>query len=69
MQEVTAIYMESKNKLIFIGGIKIKENNKKNISRNYKQGYRIYDSKGIIQTIMAEGSGIGRNGGLYLIYK
>ncbi len=62
--------MQSKNDLIFIGGIKNNMKNYiKNISRNYKQGYRIYDSKGIIQTITAEGSGIGRNGGLYLVYK
>lgn len=60
--------MQSKNSLIFIGGISNKQN-KKNISRNYKQGYRVYDSKGVVQTILSEGSGIGNNRGLYLVYK
>jgi hypothetical protein len=54
---------------MFVGGI---ESNKwikdgKDLSRNFKQGYRIYDSNGISTAITAKGGGIGSYSGLYII--
>lgn len=60
----------SPNELIFIGGI---DSNKwikdgKSLSRNYKQGYRVYDSNGIAATLSAQGTGgLGGALGLYLM--
>ena len=54
--------------LIFLGGIgdNLWLNNGKHFSRNYKQGYRVYDSNGIASAINL-GSGIGGSSGLYLV--
>lgn len=54
--------------LIFLGAIQEEFwlNNGKNLSRNYAQGVRVYDSNGIATTI-SQGGGIGGAGGLYLI--
>ena len=54
------------NKLQFIGGIKSKLwlDNGKALSRNYKQGYRVYGIDGIACAITANGGGIGSVGGL-----
>lgn len=63
---------ENKDGLIFLGGIidsKKWLNNGKNYSRNYKQGYRVYDSKGIATAITSQGGGLGGVSGLYLIRK
>lgn len=56
--------------MIFVGGIESNKwlDNGKNLSRNYKQGYRVYDSDGIACTLAAQGSGgLGGYSGLYLI--
>ena len=54
--------------LIFLGGIgnNLWLDNGKHFSRNYKQGYRVYDSNGIASAINL-GSGIGGASGLYLV--
>src|SRR5690606_33790306 len=58
------------NSLIFIGSV---ENSKdrvgdgKKLSRNYSQGERIYDSKGIACSQTAQGGGTGSYTGLYYI--
>ena len=42
--------------------------NGKNLSRNYKQGYRVYDSEGIATSLTAQGTGgLGGYSGLYLV--
>lgn len=58
------------NRLIFIGGIDsplwIDDGNR--LSRNYKQGYRVYDSNGIAQTILSQCmGGFAGYSGLYLV--
>lgn len=58
-----------KNKLIFVGGI---ESNKwlddgKSLSRNFKQGYRVYNSNGIACSLTTNGGGIGSYTGLYVV--
>lgn len=58
------------NELIFLGGIdeKFWVDNGKYLSRNYHQGYRVYDSEGIAQSICAESiGGLGGYTGLYLV--
>ena len=59
----------SKNELIFLGGVSdnLWLNDGKNFSRNHKQGYRVYDSNGIANTLNASGGGLGGCSGLYLI--
>lgn len=58
------------NELIFVGGI---ESNKwiedgKELSRNFKQGYRVYDSNGIATTLTSQCvGGLGGYSGLYLV--
>lgn len=57
------------NALIFMGGI---DSNKwlddgKELSRNYKQGYRVYDSNGIGCAISTNGGGAGGCTGLYIV--
>lgn len=56
------------NKLKFVGGLKdhIWLNNGKFLSRNFKQGYRVYSVKGVAATITSEGGGLGGVSGLYL---
>ena len=63
------LYNQS-NELIFLGGIdeKLWLDNGKYLSRNYRQGYRVYDSEGIAQAIVAQSvGGLGGYTGLYLI--
>lgn len=55
--------------MIFVGGI---ESNKwlddgKSLSRNFKQGYRVYDSNGIACSLTTNGGGIGSYTGLYAV--
>lgn len=58
------------NELIFVGGL---ESNKwledgKELSRNFKQGYRVYDSNGIASTLTSQSiGGLGGYSGLYLV--
>jgi DNA (cytosine-5)-methyltransferase 1 len=59
------------NCLKFVGGINSEETNKwiddgKDLSRNYKEGYRVYDSEGIASCQKNNGGGLGSNTGLYL---
>jgi len=57
------------NELIFVCGIDTTEkwiNNDKELSRNYKEGYRVYDSEGIACCQKTNGGGLGSNTGLYL---
>ena len=39
----------------------------KKLSRNFKQGYRVYSSEGIACSITTNGGGLGGCTGLYLI--
>lgn len=58
------------NCLIFIGGIKSNMwlQDGKKLSRNYKQGYRVYDSEGIANTLNSSSiGGLGVYSGLYLV--
>lgn len=61
------------NELIFVGGL---DNNRlwikdgKFLSRNYKQGYRVYSSSGISTALSAQSvGGIAGQTGLYLEIK
>jgi len=57
------------NELKFVGGIDTTEKwieNDKDLSRNYKEGYRVYDSEGIACCQKTNGGGLGSNTGLYL---
>lgn len=57
------------NELKFVGGIDTTEKwieDKNNLSRNYKEGYRVYDSEGIACCQKTNGGGLGSNTGLYL---
>lgn len=42
-------------------------NDGKELSRNYKEGYRVYDSDGLSATIKANGGGLGGCSSLYMI--
>lgn len=55
--------------LIYVGGLEGGERllDGKEHSRNYRQGYRVYDSLGIANAITANGGGIGGPTGLYLV--
>jgi hypothetical protein len=57
------------NELIFVGGIdgNLWLDNGKQLSRNFKQGYRAYSSEGIACSITTNGGCIGGCTGLYLI--
>lgn len=58
------------NELIFLGGIdnKFWIDNGKYLSRNFHQGYRVYDSNGMAQTLISESrGGLGGYSGLYLV--
>lgn len=62
--------MLNTNNLIFLGGIQSNMwiKNGKQLSRNYKQGYRVFSSLGIAQTLVSQSmGGIGGYSGLYLI--
>ena len=56
--------------LIFVGGFKTRNQtmwieNGKLLSRNFRQGYRVYSSKGKSSTLTANGGGLGGCSGLY----
>jgi hypothetical protein len=55
--------------LIFVGGIDSNMwlDNGKQLSRNFKQGYRVYSSEGIACSITSNGGGFGACTGLYLM--
>lgn len=57
------------NELLFVGGIdsNLWLDNGKQLSRNFKQGYRVYSSEGIACSITTNGGGLGGCTGLYLI--
>jgi DNA (cytosine-5)-methyltransferase 1 len=58
---------KSNNELSFLGGINDKDwiGDGKSLSRNFPQGNRVYDSKGIACSQTAQGGGIGSYTGLY----
>lgn len=59
------------NELQFLGGIKTGKmwlDNGKKLSRNYKQGYRVYSIEGIACSQTANGGGLGGPTGLYVVY-
>jgi len=63
------IIEENTNSLQFVGGIDTTDkwiDNDKDFSRNYKEGYRVYDSEGIACCQKTNGGGLGSNTGLYL---
>ncbi len=58
------------NELKFVGGIDTTDkwiDNNKELSRNYKEGYRVYDSEGIACCQKSNGGGIGSYTGLYKV--
>lgn len=58
------------NELKFIGGIDTTDkwiDNEKELSRNYKEGYRVYDSEGIACCQKTNGGGLGSHTGLYTV--
>lgn len=59
------------NELIFVCGIgdNLWLDNGKSLSRNFKQGYRVYDSNGIACSLTTNGGGIGSYTGLYIVKK
>lgn len=68
-ERVKSFSNTNNNELIFIGGVSenLWLNDGKNFSRNHKQGYRVYSSNGIANTISSNGGGLGGCSGLYLI--
>lgn len=62
--------MKNENVLIFVGAIESNKwlDNNKELSRNFHQGYRVYCSSGIANTIQANSiGGFGGYSGLYLV--
>ena len=56
--------------LIFLGGLEssLWLDNGKKLSRNFRQGYRVYDSRGLANTLPSSSiGGLGGNSGLYLV--
>ena len=55
--------------MIFIGGIdsNLWLDNGSKLSRNFKQGYRVYSDEGIACSITTNGGGLGGSTGLYLV--
>lgn len=56
--------------LIFLGGLEssLWLDNGKRLSRNFRQGYRVYDSRGLANTLPSSSiGGLGGNSGLYLV--
>lgn len=56
--------------LVFVGGFKTRNqtmwiDNGKLLSRNFRQGYRVYSSNGVAMTLTASGGGLGGCSGLY----
>ena len=60
--------IESKDELIYIGGVgnPNRLDDGKELSRNYKEGYRVYDAKGLACTQKSNGGGLGGCTGLYI---
>lgn len=61
---------QDNNKLIFLGGLEssLWLDNGKKLSRNFRQGYRVYDSRGLANTLPSSSiGGLGGNSGLYLV--
>ena len=62
---------KSPAELIFLGGIGEDEHkwlsDGKEFSRNFKQGYRVYDSRGIAAALTGQGGGLGGVSGIYLV--
>ena len=63
-------FSETASGLIFVGGIDSNMwlDNGKQLSRNFKQGYRVYSSEGIACSITSNGGGFGACTGLYLMW-
>ena len=63
-----SIKTSSPQELYFYGGVTENKwlEDGKNFSRNYKQGYRVYDICGIANALTANGGGYGGCSGLYL---
>ena len=63
-------FSETASGLIFVGGIDSNMwlDNGKQLSRNFKQGYRVYSSEGIACSITSNGGGFGACNGLYLMW-
>lgn len=61
--------IKTPNELIFVGGINsnLWLDNGKQLSRNFKQGYRVYSSDGIACSLTVDGGGLGGCTGLYLV--
>ncbi|MNH66458.1 Modification methylase HhaI [compost metagenome] len=59
------------NELIFVGGFDTSTDkwieDGKELSRNFKEGYRVYDSEGIACTQKSNGGGLGGKTGLYKV--
>ena len=58
------------NEIIFVGGLDSNKwiNDGKELSRNFKQGYRVYDLNGIAATLTSQSiGGLGGYSGLYLV--
>ena len=56
--------------LIFLGGLEssLWLDNGKKLSRNFRQGYRVYDSRGLANTLPSSSiGGLGGNSRLYLV--
>lgn len=62
-------FTKTANELIFVGGIgeNMWLDDEKKLSRNFKQGYRVYSSEGTACSITTNGGGLGGCTGLYLI--
>ena len=61
--EFTLKQSKSKNGLIYCGGISTKNSTKfiedgKSLSRNFRQGYRVYSIEGVASTLTATGGGL-----------
>lgn len=58
-------------KLIFVAGFPNGNerwlDDGKSFSRNFRQGYRVYDARGIANSITANGGGLGGHSGIYLV--
>ena len=62
--------MKNKDTIPFLGGLgNLWLENGKQLSRNYRQGYRVYGINGCCSAINASGSGLGGHSGLYLVRK
>ena len=61
---------QKKGDLVFLCGIdngRLWLDNGKQHSRNYRQGYRVYDSRGIAAALTTNCGGLGGTSGIYLV--